>query len=99
MVCWNHDDFGSGGVAEMILTQKRLAQAIALPSADDVRNARIFANLTQEQAGALVTKAKKPGRTWSSWEVISGVNKRQMPIAEWCLFLIETDQVERWLKD
>lgn len=63
------------------------------PTPEEVRTARENAGLSPDGAGALVSAAALPRRTWEKWEKPEGtVNFRNMPIATWELFLLLTDQ-------
>jgi len=50
---------------------------------DEIRAARVSANLTQRQAAHVVGAAE---RTWQDWER----GRRNMPSAKWELFVIKT---------
>lgn len=50
------------------------------PTSEQIREARLRAGLTQEQAGALVGAPSR--RTWQNWET----GRRNMPEAKWELF-------------
>lgn len=54
-----------------------------MPSPTDIREARIRAGLTQEQAGALIGAPSR--RTWQNWET----GRRNMPAAKWELFQLK----------
>lgn len=54
------------------------------PSPDEIRNARLAVNLTQEKAGAIVYTT---AAHWSNWE--RDISK--MPKASWRLFRLLTD--------
>ena len=60
-----------------------------VPTPDDIRSAREFAGLSQAAAAALIYCARG---TWAQWE--SGI--RAMHPAMWELFLIKTNQHERF---
>lgn len=56
------------------------------PSPEQVKDARVKAGLTQEQAGAVVGAPSR--RTWQDWEA----GRRNMPPAKWELFLLKTQK-------
>ena len=60
-----------------------------VPTPDDIRSAREFAGLSQAAAAALIYCARG---TWAQWE--SGI--RAMHPAMWELFLIKTNQHEKF---
>lgn len=70
-----------------------ITERVNQPSPDEVRAAREAAGLTADAAGALVSSAKQPRRTWEKWEKPVGTdNHREIPLAAWELFLLVTDQ-------
>lgn len=58
-----------------------------LPTPEEIRAAREAANLTQEQAAAIVHRSDR--KRWNEWEQ----NKRQMQLDTWELFLRKTNQL------
>jgi DNA-binding XRE family transcriptional regulator len=56
------------------------------PNPEQVKDARVKAGLTQEQAGAIVGAPSR--RTWQDWEA----GRRNMPAAKWELFLLKTQK-------
>lgn len=71
-----------------------IAARIAQPTPEEVRAARIRADLTQAEAAQLVSPAEKtPYRSWQNYEVPVGqTGYRAIPLASWELFLLLTDQ-------
>ena len=70
-----------------------IAERVSVPSPAEVKAARERAGLTPQAAGALISSAEQPRRTWEKWEKEKGtVNHREMPQATWELFLLLTDQ-------
>lgn len=70
-----------------------IAERVSVPSPAEVKAARERAGLTPHAAGALISSAEQPRRTWEKWEKERGtVNHREMPQATWELFLLLTDQ-------
>ncbi len=70
-----------------------ITDRIEEPTPEEVRAARERAGLNQESAGALVSAAGQPRRTWEKWEKpVDFDNHRAMPLATWELFLLLTDQ-------
>ena len=76
----------------------RVAVVTRKPSRFEIKEARIFANLTQTQAGNLLEHASvdipAPTAYWPRLE--SG--KAEMSLAEWNFFLVLTGQVERFIR-
>ncbi len=60
---------------------------IDAPSKVEIRTARLCADLTQDQAGAMIGMKR---RVWQLHEYGSG--KRKMPAVFWTAFLLATDQ-------
>lgn len=71
-----------------------IAERVAQPLPEDVREARHIAGLTQAEAARLISSAgQQPCRTWQSYEAAKGEKgHRQMPLAAWELFLLLTGQ-------
>lgn len=71
-----------------------ITERVTQPSPQDVRLARLSANLSQAQAAHLVSAAQgQPYRTWQGYEVAQGKpGHRAIPLATWELFLLLTDQ-------
>jgi DNA-binding XRE family transcriptional regulator len=58
------------------------------PTPQQVKQVRVEARLTQEEAAAMVHVT---GRSWQNWEAENGTS-RAIPLATWELFLIKTTQ-------
>lgn len=57
------------------------------PTPDNIKAARLAANLSQREAAALVHREPPRGASrWSEWET----GRHEMPRAEWELFLLKT---------
>lgn len=69
-------------------------QKLPPPSPEDIREARKRSDLSQTEAGQLVTDAgKKAYRTWQRYESpVGNPDHRAIPIGLWELFLLLTDQ-------
>jgi len=71
------------------LSHERIAQ----PGPEEIEAARLKAGFSQGLAAELISPASKvPYKTWGSYEVKDGQNKRAIPLATWELFLLLTDQ-------
>jgi hypothetical protein len=77
-------------MVELSFIQDRVAR----PTAEQVREARRNAGLSQAQAAQAVLRAKsQPYRIWQGYEAPEGSSEhRDIPLAAWELFLLVTAQ-------
>ncbi len=72
---------------------KPISVRMKQPTPDEIRAARERAGMSQAQAAALISTAKKAGyKTWAGYETVEGKNARTIPLPVWELFLLLTEQ-------